>query len=171
MRILIDECIDERLRNHLPGHECRTVRYAGLAGLKNGELLNAAERAKFDIRVTVDQGIEYLSAEPSRSSHRNPYFSCKIKSPRRFISSPSGRPATNRNYPAGRDRKNRELTPKQNLLRVMRRKGRRFRAVVIVGPKGPTPKHLRAELHRFPNWNAWQRIPAAGYYCGAAVVC
>lgn len=59
MRILIDECIDERLRNHLPGHECRTVRYAGLAGLKNGELLNAAERAKFDIFVTVDQGIEY----------------------------------------------------------------------------------------------------------------
>jgi hypothetical protein len=39
MRILIDECIDERFRNSLPRHECQTARYAGLAGLKNGELL------------------------------------------------------------------------------------------------------------------------------------
>jgi Arc/MetJ-type ribon-helix-helix transcriptional regulator len=37
MRILIDECIDERFRNYLPGHDCQTARYAGLAGLKNGE--------------------------------------------------------------------------------------------------------------------------------------
>ncbi|MGC1416841.1 MAG: hypothetical protein WA817_16265 [Candidatus Acidiferrum sp.] len=43
MRILIDECIDERLRNSLPGHDCQTARYAGLAGLKNGDLLAAAE--------------------------------------------------------------------------------------------------------------------------------
>ena len=34
-------------------------RYAGLAGLTNGELLVAAETAKFDIFLTVDQGIEY----------------------------------------------------------------------------------------------------------------
>ena len=45
MRVLIDECID--------------ARYAGLAGLKNGELLIAAEMAKFDVFLTVDQGIEY----------------------------------------------------------------------------------------------------------------
>jgi hypothetical protein len=59
MRILIDECIDERFRNYLPGHDCQTARYAGLAGLKNGDLLTAAETAKFDIFLTVDQGIEY----------------------------------------------------------------------------------------------------------------
>lgn len=59
MRILIDECIDERFRNSLPGHDCQTVRYAGLAGLTNGELLAAAETAKFDVFLTVDQGIEY----------------------------------------------------------------------------------------------------------------
>jgi hypothetical protein len=59
MRILIDECIDERLRNSLPGHDCQTARYAGLAGLQNGELLTAAEKAKFDVFLTVDQGIEY----------------------------------------------------------------------------------------------------------------
>jgi hypothetical protein len=59
MRILIDECIDERFRNSLPGHDCQTARYAGLAGLKNGELLIGAETAKFDVPLTVDQGIEY----------------------------------------------------------------------------------------------------------------
>ena len=59
MRILIDECIDERFRSFLPGHDCQTARYAGLAGLNNGELLTAAEVAKFDVLLTVDQGIEH----------------------------------------------------------------------------------------------------------------
>lgn len=59
MRILIDECIDERFRNSLTGHDSQTARYAGLAGLKNGDLLTAAEAAKFDVFLTVDQGIEY----------------------------------------------------------------------------------------------------------------
>jgi predicted nuclease of predicted toxin-antitoxin system len=58
MRVLIDECIDERLRNYFPGHDCQTARYAGLAGLKNGDLRAAAEIAKFDIFLTADQGIE-----------------------------------------------------------------------------------------------------------------
>jgi predicted nuclease of predicted toxin-antitoxin system len=59
MRILIDECIDERFRSSLPGHDCQTARYAGLAGLKNGELLAAAVRSKFNVFLTVDQGIEH----------------------------------------------------------------------------------------------------------------
>ena len=59
MRILIDECMDERFRNALPGHDCQTARYAGLAGLENGELLTAAETAGFQVFLTVDQGIEY----------------------------------------------------------------------------------------------------------------
>lgn len=59
MRILIDECIDERFNNSLTGHDSQTARYAGLAGLKNGDLLTAAEAAKFDVFLTVDQGIEY----------------------------------------------------------------------------------------------------------------
>src|SRR6266446_2162349 len=67
MRILIDECIDERFRNSLPGHDCQTVRYAGLAGLTNGELLAAAETAKFDVFLTVDQGIEYQQNLSGRS--------------------------------------------------------------------------------------------------------
>ena len=59
MRILIDECIDERFRNGLPGYDCQTARYAGLAGLKNGDLLLAAEAARFDVFLTVDHGFEY----------------------------------------------------------------------------------------------------------------
>jgi predicted nuclease of predicted toxin-antitoxin system len=57
MRILIDECIDERLRLLFPEHDCQTVRYAKLAGLKNGRLLDAAEAAGFEVLITVDQSI------------------------------------------------------------------------------------------------------------------
>ena len=48
-----------RLRNHLPGHECQSARYAGFGGLENGDLLTAAEAAKFDVLLTVDRGFEY----------------------------------------------------------------------------------------------------------------
>jgi hypothetical protein len=57
MRILIDECIDERFRNLLTGHDCQTARYAGLAGLKNGDLLKAAGAAKFDLSSSVSPEI------------------------------------------------------------------------------------------------------------------
>jgi hypothetical protein len=67
MRILIDECIDERFRNSVPEHDCQTARYAGLAGLKNGDLLTAAETAKFDVLLTVDLGIEYQQNLTDRS--------------------------------------------------------------------------------------------------------
>lgn len=42
-----------------PAMIVKTVRYAGLAGLENGELLKAAESARFDVFMTADQGIEY----------------------------------------------------------------------------------------------------------------
>ena len=57
MKLLIDECVDERLRLMFPGHDCETARFAKLAGLKNGRLLEAAEAAGFDALVTVDQSI------------------------------------------------------------------------------------------------------------------
>jgi predicted nuclease of predicted toxin-antitoxin system len=59
VRILIDECVDERLRHDFSGHDCQTARYAGFAGLKNGHLLSAAEKAGFEVIVTVDQNIPY----------------------------------------------------------------------------------------------------------------
>jgi hypothetical protein len=57
MKLLIDECVDERLRLLFPGHECQTARCANLAGLKNGRLLESAEAAGFDVLITVDQNI------------------------------------------------------------------------------------------------------------------
>jgi hypothetical protein len=33
MRVLIDECIDERFRNALSHHECQTARYAGFGSV------------------------------------------------------------------------------------------------------------------------------------------
>lgn len=57
MRVLIDECVDERMRHFFPEHDCQTVRFAGMAGLKNGRLLAAAESAGFEVILTVDQNI------------------------------------------------------------------------------------------------------------------
>lgn len=58
MRILLDECIDVRLRHDLPGHNVKTVRYAGWAGIKNGHLLRlAAESDQFDVFLTLDKNL------------------------------------------------------------------------------------------------------------------
>ncbi len=58
MRVLMDECIDQRLRLLFPTHDCQTAGFANLAGLKNGCLLDAAEAAGFEVLITVDQTIE-----------------------------------------------------------------------------------------------------------------
>lgn len=59
MRILLDECIDHKLRYSLSGHDCQSARYAGFAGLENGELLAKGEEAGFEVLLTVDRGLEY----------------------------------------------------------------------------------------------------------------
>jgi predicted nuclease of predicted toxin-antitoxin system len=56
MRILLDECVNERLRNYFRDQDVQSARYAGFSGLKNGELLDAAESAGFDVLLTVDRG-------------------------------------------------------------------------------------------------------------------
>jgi predicted nuclease of predicted toxin-antitoxin system len=53
MKLLIDACVDARLRLQFPGRECQTVRFANLAGLTNGRLLEAFEAAGFDVLITV----------------------------------------------------------------------------------------------------------------------
>ena len=59
MRILLDECVDQRLRLSFECHDCQSAGYAGLAGLKNGVLLDAAEAAGFEALITTDQEIPY----------------------------------------------------------------------------------------------------------------
>ena len=59
MRTLLDECIPRKLKYRLPDHECRTVPEAGLAGKKNGSLLDLAESAGCEIFATMDKGLQY----------------------------------------------------------------------------------------------------------------
>ena len=59
MKILLDECVDQKLRLMFAEHDCQTAAYAKLAGLKNGVLLAAAEAADFEILITTDQEIPY----------------------------------------------------------------------------------------------------------------
>jgi len=59
MRVVLDECINEKLRHAFVGHECQTCSYAGLKGLSNGKLLTAVEKAGFQILITVDRSMHY----------------------------------------------------------------------------------------------------------------
>ena len=58
MRVLLDECVPRPLKKEFSGHDVKTASEAGLAGLKNGQLLKAAE-GNFDALITVDKSIPY----------------------------------------------------------------------------------------------------------------
>ena len=58
MRILLDECVDWRLSQHIVGHDVKTVQQPGWTGIKNGELLALAADA-FDVFVTVDRNLAF----------------------------------------------------------------------------------------------------------------
>jgi len=58
VRILLDENLDWRLRRDLPGHEVESVPLIGWAGLKNGALLQRAEK-QFDVLITMDNKMRY----------------------------------------------------------------------------------------------------------------
>ena len=57
MRLLTGECISERVRLLFRGHDCQTARFAEFTGLTNGQFLDAAEAAGFEVLVTAGQGI------------------------------------------------------------------------------------------------------------------
>jgi hypothetical protein len=59
VKVLLDENLPHRLRHHLPQHDVYTASYAGFAGYKNGELLDAAESAGFEVLVTGDRTLHY----------------------------------------------------------------------------------------------------------------
>jgi hypothetical protein len=71
MKVLLDESVPRKFRNHLTGHDCCTVPEEGLASKKNGELLSFAEKSGFEVFLTL---IVVLSLnktckeEPSRLS-------------------------------------------------------------------------------------------------------
>jgi hypothetical protein len=59
VKVLLDENLDHRLRKHLGSHDVFTASYMGWDGLKNGQLLRAAEDGGFDVFVTGDQTLAY----------------------------------------------------------------------------------------------------------------
>lgn len=65
MKVLLDECLPLDFRHELRGHEAYTVQWAGFKGMKNGELLGAAESAGYEVLLTVDQGIPYQNSVAS----------------------------------------------------------------------------------------------------------
>jgi predicted nuclease of predicted toxin-antitoxin system len=59
MRVLLDENLPRRLKQHLPfDWRISTVGECGWSGKKNGELLQLAEQ-DFDCFLTMDRGLEY----------------------------------------------------------------------------------------------------------------
>jgi uncharacterized protein DUF5615 len=54
VNILLDECVPARFARSLVGHAVTTVPKHGWSGIKNGELLELAEK-EFDVFVTVDR--------------------------------------------------------------------------------------------------------------------
>jgi hypothetical protein len=59
MRILFDHNTPRQLRRRLVGHDVDVAGERGWATLVNGELLDRAEDAGYEVMVTADQGIPY----------------------------------------------------------------------------------------------------------------
>ena len=57
MRILLDECVDWRLRD-LPQHDVKSARQAGLSSTDDGSLLQHAQ-ADFDVLITTDKNLAF----------------------------------------------------------------------------------------------------------------
>jgi len=66
MRILLDECVPVQVRHALPGHEVTTTQRMGWAGIGNGNLLDAAEQAGFEVFVVADKNLRYQQNLASR---------------------------------------------------------------------------------------------------------
>ena len=59
MKILLDNNVPAPLRRHLVGHDVTTAAKMGWEELKNGDLLDAAERDGFEVMVTGDKNLSY----------------------------------------------------------------------------------------------------------------
>ena len=57
MKVLLDGCVPVQVKNALPGHEIVTAQRLGWGGIKNGDLLLAAERAGFERFIVADKNL------------------------------------------------------------------------------------------------------------------
>lgn len=66
MRVLFDQGTPEPLRHSLTHYEVATAYERGWSKLKNGELLDAAEKEHFEVLVTTDSNLKYQQNIESR---------------------------------------------------------------------------------------------------------
>ena len=59
MKVIFYHNVPFKLRRLLPGHSIQIANEMGWSSLANGVLLNASERAGFQVMITCDQGIFY----------------------------------------------------------------------------------------------------------------
>ena len=67
MRILFDHNVPRQLRRHLVGHDVDMAEKRGWATLVNGELLDRAEEAGYEVVITADRNMPYQQNIGSRS--------------------------------------------------------------------------------------------------------
>ena len=78
MNVLLDECVPARFARSLVGHAVTTVQKHGWSGIKNGELLELAEK-EFDVFVTVDRK---LAAQQDLKKFRIPVILIRARTNR-----------------------------------------------------------------------------------------
>ena len=59
MKILLDECVTKRLKEHLKEYEVLTVVELNLSGIKNGALMTYCMEHNFDILLTIDKNLMF----------------------------------------------------------------------------------------------------------------
>jgi predicted nuclease of predicted toxin-antitoxin system len=59
MKILLDECVTKKLKQHLASHQVFTVANMNWLGLKNGNLMRKAIAEGFDILLTIDKNLQF----------------------------------------------------------------------------------------------------------------
>ena len=63
MKILLDECVDQRLAEDITGHDVKTVKQMGWKSKQNGELLTLAA-SHFEAFVTTDRNLSFQQNLP-----------------------------------------------------------------------------------------------------------
>ena len=63
MRVLIDECVDPRVKLLFGDHNAATVHEQGWNTLQDGPLLTVAQ-LEFDVLLTIDRGLEFQQNLP-----------------------------------------------------------------------------------------------------------
>lgn len=59
MKVLLDECVPEQVRNAFRSDAVTTVKEMGWRGVKNGRLLEAIQNAGFDLFVVADKNMRF----------------------------------------------------------------------------------------------------------------